>query len=139
MLALLLAGAQAAGGRPLLGGIAGLLLLCVCSFVRRHNARVTNARRIEGVQLAFRTLRHHLGNRLAITVGYSDMLAEDPRLPEDLGEHAAKIASSARAAIETVDKLQRQIVRVRLDASTAGPPLLDVDASTSAEGNQTRR
>jgi len=78
-------------------------------------------------------MRHHLGNKLGAAVGYSELLVGDPRLPHELEEQAQKIMASALAAVETVDKLQERIVRVELDASLAGPPLLDVDASTAVD------
>jgi hypothetical protein len=95
--------------------------------VRRRQSLLTEAARLEGIVLAARTLRHYLGNKLAVTVGYSEMLAEDPRLPEDLGEHATKIAANARAAVQMMDQLQGRIVRARLDPNVAGLPLLDID------------
>jgi signal transduction histidine kinase len=91
------------------------------------------AARLDGVTLAARTLRHHLGNRLAVTLGYSEILADDPRLPEDLEEHAHKIMASARAAADTLDEAQQHMVRLQLDTSLAGPPLLDVQPSTALD------
>jgi len=122
-------------------GLIGLLFLfCawavywrVVQYLRgepERQARVSEAARIEGVTLATRTVRHHLGNKLAVAAGYGQLLAEDPRLPHELEEHARRIVSSAFAAVETVDKLQADIVRVQLDDNLAGPPLLDVDACT---------
>jgi signal transduction histidine kinase len=100
---------------------------------RRRQARVVTDARLEGVTLATRTVRHQLGNKLAVAVAYSEMLADDPRLPDDLEEQAHKIMSSAIAAVEAVDKLQERILRVQLDTSVAGPPLLDVDASIAVD------
>jgi hypothetical protein len=98
----------------------------------RHD-QVAEAARIEGATLAGRTVRHHLANKLATAVGYTELLADDPRLPPDLEEQAHKIIASAMAAAESVDKFQQRMVRVQVDASIAGPPLLDVDSSTAAE------
>jgi hypothetical protein len=103
-------------------------------YVRDERDRETNlaqAARLEGATLTARTVRHHLSNTLAVAVGYTELLADDPRLPHELEEHAQKIMASAMAAVATVDKLQEGIVRVQLDAGLAGPPLLDLDASTA--------
>jgi hypothetical protein len=95
--------------------------------------QLAEAARIEGAALATRTVRHHVGNKLAAAVGYSELLADDPRLPQDLEVHAHKIMASAMAAAETIDKLQRPIVRVQLDTSVHGPPLLDIDSCSTVE------
>ncbi|HEY3058660.1 MAG TPA: hypothetical protein VGL99_06755 [Chloroflexota bacterium] len=99
----------------------------------RREEQLAEAARIEGATLATRTVRHHLANKLTATIGYSEMLADDPRLPEDLGEHAKRIRATAIAAAQSVDKLQQCIVRVELDTTVAGPALLDVDASVTPD------
>ena len=96
-----------------------------------YHAALRDAAILEGLTLAARTIRHHLGNRLAVAVGYSEILAEDPRLPPDLQDQANEIISSARTAVAVVDKFQR-VARVRVDTTVAGPKLLDLDASTAA-------
>ena len=88
--------------------------------------------RLEAVALTVRTIKHQLGNKLAVTVGYSEMLAEDPRLPPDLQAHAQQALTSAMAAADVVHRLDTELVRVEIDASTAGPPVLDITASTQA-------
>jgi hypothetical protein len=47
--------------------------------------------RLEGVRLAARTLEHHLTNHLTLTVGYAELIAEDPELPERLREMARQV------------------------------------------------
>ncbi len=44
-----------------------------------------------------------MGNKLAAAVGYSELLADDLRLPQELELHAHKIIASAMAAAETID------------------------------------
>ena len=52
--------------------------------------------RLDGVRLAARTLEHHLTNHLTLTVGYAELISEDPELPERLRQMAeSKRASSA--------------------------------------------
>jgi signal transduction histidine kinase len=132
-----------------IGLIAALVLFCawavyrpVLHYVdleRQQRATLAEAARLEGATLAARTVRHHLSNKLAVAIGYSELLVDDPRLPQDLEEQVQKIMASAIAAVETVDKLQEHIVCVQLDTSLAGPPLLDLDASRAVPppGGQT--
>ena len=95
----------------------------------RRQGAATEAARLDGASLAARTVRHHVGNKLAVAVGYSEMLADDPRLPMELEDQAQMIMTSAMAAAETVNKLQQPIVRLELDSAVAGPALLDINAS----------
>ncbi len=99
---------------------------------RVRAARLRESARREGATLIARALRHRLGNTLAVTVGYSELLADDPRLPADLGEQAERIKASALAAVDTVEKLRGSVVRVELDARVSGPPMLDLNASIDA-------
>jgi signal transduction histidine kinase len=99
--------------------------------VRRFLARQSALR--EGAELTIRTLRHHLANKLGVAVGYSELLAEDPRLPLDLEQQAQLIRTSALAAIAAVDKFQDHLEHVELDTSVAGPALLDVERSTAQD------
>jgi signal transduction protein with GAF and PtsI domain len=75
--------------------------------------------RLSWALLAARTAQHHLNNQLGVTVGYADMLANDPRLPADLRAYAAEILTSAMDAAETVDRLRRL---TRLEEADAGAP-----------------
>lgn len=81
--------------------------------------------RLEGVRLAARTLEHHLTNDLTLTVGYAELIAEDPQLPERLRQMARIVLDSAQAAVERVRRM-RQVDAVRLiDLGLPGGPLLD--------------
>src|SRR3984893_14779977 len=85
----------------------------------------SQALRLEGVRLAARTLEHHLTNHLTLTVGYAELIAEDPELPERLREMAHMVLESAQAAVERVRRV-RQIESVTLiDLGIPGGPLLD--------------
>jgi hypothetical protein len=105
----------------------------IAAYIRsedRRRADLVDAARRDGVALTANTVRHHIGNKLAVAVGYSEMLADDPRLPPDVQAHAHKVLTSAMAAAAVVHKLDEQLVRVELDTSVAGPPLLDLTASS---------
>jgi signal transduction histidine kinase len=111
-------------------GLAAYALVIHRRAERARQANLRESARREGAQLTARTLRHHLANKLAVTAGYSELLADDPRLPLELEQQAEQIRASAMAAVETVDKLQRDILQIDLDTRLAGPPLIDLEAST---------
>ena len=69
--------------------------------------------KLAGVRLAARTLEHHLTNNLTLTIGYAELLAEDPELPERLHEMAREILENAQACVEVVRQL-RQVEELRL-------------------------
>jgi DNA-binding response OmpR family regulator len=68
--------------------------------------------RLEGVLLAARTAQHELNNRLGVVLGYAEMLAEYPGLPQSMAELVSEIVSGARGMAETVDQLRR-VTRIR--------------------------
>jgi hypothetical protein len=83
--------------------------------------------RLDGVRLAARTLEHHLTNHLTMTVGYAELIAEDPELPERLREMAQQVLESAQAAVESVRRL-RQVDSVSLiDEGAPGGPLIQLN------------
>jgi signal transduction histidine kinase len=103
----------------------------IATYIRtadRHQSELLDAARLHGVTLAVNTIRHHLGNKLGVVVGYSELLADDLRLPADAREQATKVLSSAMAAAEVVRKLDRQLTGVQLDTRVVGTRVLDLDA-----------
>ena len=82
--------------------------------------------RLDGVRLAARTLEHHLTNHLTLTVGYAELIAEDPELPERLRDMARQVLESAQAAVDSVRRM-RQVDTVTLtDQGMPGGPLLEL-------------
>jgi GAF domain-containing protein len=75
--------------------------------------------RLGGALLAARTAQHLLNNQLGVTVGYADMLVNDPRLPPDLRDYVAEILRSSLEASKTVDRLRRV---TRLEEADTGLP-----------------
>jgi nitrogen-specific signal transduction histidine kinase len=69
--------------------------------------------KLEGVRLAARTLEHHVTNNLTLTIGYAELLAEDPELPARLQEMAREILENAQACVDIVRQL-RQVGDLRL-------------------------
>jgi signal transduction histidine kinase len=61
--------------------------------------------RLAGVRVAARTFEHELRNVLAVTCGYTEMLATDESLPGDQRRRAAKANRSAREAARIIQQL----------------------------------
>src|SRR5438552_4798566 len=82
--------------------------------------------RLDGVRLAARTLEHHLTNHLTLTVGYAELIAEDPELPERLRDMARQVLESAQAAVDSVRRM-RQVDSLKLtDLGVPGGPLIEL-------------
>jgi signal transduction histidine kinase len=80
--------------------------LCAAALAALERAR------LEGVLLAARTAQHELNNRLGVVLGYAEMLAEYPGLPESMTELVNEIVTGAKELAETVDQLRR-VTRIR--------------------------
>ena len=80
--------------------------LCAAALAALERAR------LEGVLLAARTAQHELNNRLGVVLGYAEMLAEYPGLPEGMSDLVNEIVSGAKELAETVDALRR-VTRIR--------------------------
>jgi hypothetical protein len=65
------------------------------------------AARLDGVLLAANTLQHYVRNQLTVTAGQNELLARDPRMPDELRPQAQAAMHGAFAAAETVGTLQR--------------------------------
>ena len=73
--------------------------------VRR--AAESEAARLEGARMTASAMQDRVANKLSLTVGYTEFLVTDPRLPEDLREHAQRAMDGARAAAEQMSELKR--------------------------------
>src|ERR1700676_5541722 len=91
-----------------------------------ERVRQADQARLDGVRLAARTLEHHLTNHLTLTVGYAELIAEDPELPERLRDMARLVLESAQAAVDSVRRM-RQIDSLNLiDMGIPGGPLIEL-------------
>ena len=91
-----------------------------------ETTRLEDQATLDGVRLAARTLEHHLTNHLTLTVGYAELIAEDPELPERLREMAQQVLESAQAAVESVRRM-RQVNSLNLvDEGMPGGPLIEL-------------
>jgi PAS domain-containing protein len=81
--------------------------------------------RLEAVLLAGRTAQHEVNNLLALTVGYGDIIADDPRLPEDLRAAARLAVQGAEDAAERLRRLAS--IQTVQEVHTAGlAPVMDL-------------
>jgi hypothetical protein len=67
----------------------------------------SEAARLEGARLTASAMQDRIANKLSLTVGYTEFLVTDPRLPDDLREHAQRAMDGARAAAEQMSELKR--------------------------------
>jgi len=98
----------------------------VTVYLRAEDARraaEAEAARLEGARMTANAMQDRIANKLSLTVGYTEFLVTDPRLPEDLREHAQRAMDGARAAAEQMSELKRvtrQDYQIRLKRNGAG-------------------
>src|SRR5215471_4094730 len=86
------------------------ILTHVTVYLRAEDVRraaESEAARLEGARLTASAMQDRIANKLSLTVGYTEFLVTDPRLPEDLREHAQRAMDGARAAAEQMSELKR--------------------------------
>ena len=86
------------------------IVIHVTVYLRAEDARraaESEAARLEGARLTASAMQDRIANKLSLTVGYTEFLVTDPRLPEDLREHAQRAMDGARAAAEQMSELKR--------------------------------
>ena len=93
----------------------------------RETARPDAARPGEG------KLQHRLRNRLSLTVGYCELVADDPRLPADLREMLLEARAGARAAAELAEQADSAVREVTEEVGRLSPREQEV-AALVAEG-----
>ena len=94
----------------------------------RAEAALREHTRLQGVLLAAGTVQHYLGNQLALTMGYAELLANDARLPADLRDLALEAVDGVVAARQTLLELS-EITRIETVEGLGGPPVLDLARS----------
>lgn len=85
--------------------------------------------RLEGAKLAARTAHHLLNTPLSLALGYGELLAEDPRLEDELKSMAREVVSSVVSAAELLHRLQRISRLEERDPNLPGGPILDLAKS----------
>jgi hypothetical protein len=67
-----------------------------------------------------RRLQHYLGNQLALTLGYVELMTIDPRLPPDLRE---RVDEALRGVVEATDTLSKLRALARFEISPDDPSI----------------
>ena len=86
------------------------IVLHVRRYLRAEDGRraaESQAARLEGARLTASAMQDRIANKLSLTVGYTEFLVTDPRLPDDLRDHARRAMEGARAAAEQLSELKR--------------------------------
>lgn len=86
------------------------IVIHVTVYLRDEDARraaESEAARLEGARITASAMQDRIANKLSLTVGYTEFLVTDPRLPEDLRDHAQRAMDGARAAAEQMSDLKR--------------------------------
>jgi len=86
------------------------IVIHVTVYLRAEETRrvaEAEAARLEGARLTASAMQDRIANKLSLTVGYTEFLVTDPRLPEDMREHAQRAMDGARAAAEQMSELKR--------------------------------
>jgi DNA-binding response OmpR family regulator len=94
---------------------------------RRAEAAARESARLQGALLAANTVEHHLGNQLALTMGYAELLATNPALPAPADHYAELALEGVVRASETLRTL-RQIIRLE-EVDRPGPAYIDLERS----------
>lgn len=89
--------------------------------------------RLQGVLLASSTVEHNLGNQLALTMGYAELLANDPRLDAALRPWAERAVQGVVDAVATLEKI-RGIRKIEQANIQGGSPVLDLELSSAEPG-----
>jgi hypothetical protein len=109
------------------------ILTHVTVYLRAEDVRraaESEAARLEGARLTASAMQDRIANKLSLTVGYTEFLVTDPRLPEDLRDHAQRAMDGARAAAEQMSELKR-VTRQEYQARAK----FTTDAAAATPGN----
>jgi hypothetical protein len=103
------------------------IIFAVAGYLRAEEARVARreqAARLYAARLVALLAKDRVKNKIAVTAGYSEFLADDPRLPDDLRVSAKKALEGAFAAARAVDELsdtERVMAEPRCDYMPVPP------------------
>ena len=95
-------------------------VLCVRYDATEAQRATENQERIAEVLMTARRLQHFLGNQLALTLGYVELLTFDPRLPDELRD---RVDEALRGVVEATETLSRLRLVTRLELAHDDPSL----------------
>jgi len=85
--------------------------------------------RLAGAKLAARTAHHLLNTPLTLALGYGELLAEDPRLPDELRSMAREVVGSIESAAALLHRLLGISRLEERDPDLPGGAILDLAKS----------
>jgi len=80
----------------------------VANYARGEEERLADREQLareETVRAVVRVAKDRINNKLSLIAGYSEFLANDPRIPTDLRNSAQKAVEGAFAAAKAIDEL----------------------------------
>jgi hypothetical protein len=86
------------------------VVLHVTIYLHAEDARraaESEAARLEGARLTASAMQDRIANKLSLTVGYTEFLVTDSRLPDELRDWAQRAMDGAKAAAEQMSELKR--------------------------------
>lgn len=89
-------------------------VICVRYDATEAQRSTANQERLAEALMTARRLQHYLGNQLALTLGYVELLTFDPRLPDELRDRVDEALRGVIEATETLSRL-RLVTRLELD------------------------
>lgn len=92
--------------------------LCIRYDLTDGQQAAANEEQLIQVLMAARRLQHFMGNQLALTLGYVELLTFDPRLPAELRD---RVDEALRGVIEATETLSKLRLVTRLDLSADDP------------------
>jgi hypothetical protein len=100
------------------GDVDGVLCIRYALTASRQAAESTE--QVMKVVETIRRLQHFLGNQLALTLGYVELMTIDPRLPPDLRE---RVDEALRGVVEATDTLSKLRALARFEVSPDDPTI----------------
>jgi DNA-binding response OmpR family regulator len=85
--------------------------------------------RLAGARLAARTAHHLLNTPLTLALGFAELIAEDPRLPAELGSMVKEVAGNISTAASILQRLQLIDRLDERESHVSGGPILDLAAA----------
>lgn len=96
--------------------------LCIRYDLTDGQQAAANEEQLTQVLMAARRLQHFMGNQLALTLGYVELLTFDPRLPAELRD---RVDEALRGVIEATETLSKLRLVTRLELAADDPSIAD--------------
>jgi len=96
--------------------------LCIRYDLTESHQSAANEERLTQALLTARRLQHFLGNQMALTLGYVELLTFDPRLPEELRD---RVDEALRGVVEATETLSKLRLVTRLEVAASDPAVVE--------------